>query len=94
MLGMFLTLSISRLTRLSLMMMQGLAIIVTIITICDPRAILQYGAFELAGTLGEVFQAATVLLDEVLIRFTIIILLGLVCVIVGCIKEATGHDLL
>ncbi len=67
----------------------GLAIVVTIITICDPRAILQYGAFELAGTLGEVFQAATVLLDEVLIRFTVIILLGLDCVVVRCIKEAT-----
>lgn len=55
----------------------GLALIVTIVTICDPRAVLQYGAFELAGTLGEVFQTAAVLLDEVLIRFTLIILLGL-----------------
>lgn len=54
----------------------GFALIVTIVTICS-RAVLQYGAFELAGTLGEVFQTAAVLLDKVLIRFTFVILLSL-----------------
>lgn len=61
-----------------------LAIMVSIVTVIDARAILQKGAIELTGALGVVLDIAAVLLQEVLVWDALVIFLGLRGVVVGC----------
>lgn len=54
-----------------------LALLVSIVTVGDARALLQDGAVELTGALGVVLHIAAVLLQEVLVRGALVVLLGL-----------------
>lgn len=61
-----------------------LALMVSIVTVIDARALLQKGAIELTGALGVVLDVAAVLLQEVLVWDALVIFLGLRGVVVGC----------
>lgn len=54
-----------------------LALLVSIVTVVEPRAVLQDGAVELTGALWVVLHISAVLLQEVLIRGALVIFLGL-----------------
>jgi len=60
-----------------------LAVLVSIVTVTDSRAVLQNGAVELTGALWVVLHIATVLLQEVLVGGALVIFLGLDGVVVG-----------
>lgn len=67
-----------------------LALLVSIVTVIDSRALLQDGAVELTGALRVVLHVAAVLLQEVLVRDALVIFLGLDGVVVGCRGESGG----
>lgn len=67
----------------------GLAIAITIGAICQAGAVSQNGAVELAGALGIVPYTSAVRLEEILVRCTLVVLLGLLRVVVGYKKIRT-----
>lgn len=60
-----------------------LAVLVSIVTVTDSRAVLQNSAVELTGALRVVLHIAAVLLQEVLVGGALVIFLGLDGVVVG-----------
>lgn len=66
------------------------AVLVSIVTVIDSRAVLQYGAVELTGALWVVLHITTVLLQEVAVWDALIIFLGLDGVVVGCQEPVQG----
>lgn len=68
-----------------------LALLVSIVTVIDARAVLQEGAVELTGALRVVLHITTVLLQEVLVWGALVIFLDLYGVVVGCRgKDSVG----
>lgn len=67
-----------------------LAVLVSIVTVTDSRAVLQKGAVELTGALRVVLHVAAVLLHEVLVWGALIIFLGLDGVVVSCRGKSGG----
>lgn len=67
-----------------------LALLVSIVTVTDSRAVLQNGAVELTGTLRIVLHVPAVLLQEVLVWGALVVFLGLHGVVVGCQEPVQG----
>lgn len=61
-----------------------LGVLVTIVTVVDPRARFKNGAVKLTGAFWVVFHIAAVLLLEILVGSAMVIVLGLDGVVVGC----------